>query len=508
MTTTITRKMRTSAISSIKSNNDNINLLQKLRIVFFKMDDVNNKSKLLCYLYLWKRKKDILNERDLALHRMMQDLELRRKKIAAYYINSAFLVKKLYHDLPLIRLKDAFSKIKKYGNERQKYTNLSANMLKDKDDIRVSTNRVFLQKLYKLFAYRVLDNLFKRLEAARREKALPAFANIYAYLRSKYVEKSEFSYTNSKGSMNNTIQPQHLIKLSFKTAPKQPSAKQPKKEELYAVVCSHLGRWLNSRRKSTLRSCFERIRDKARAIKFCQLYKTYSNSRILSSKKELIDDLREGLHNLNARKAALQKMLFMVKKIFLKKTVTTLIESSRMHYIMYLVNMAMMEKKIMEQRFLRQIIRKWRFTTFVKNMAKRKLELMYKNMHLSFLEMSNDIFGDDNSLNPSVLKEFERFGDGVGMWANEDPNLMKEAGLCRGFKRKYFFEPVTVPSTVTKKVTTVEEERTEERYLEEIPEEYMMNEGTFESYEKKEKRKGKNAGGYKSKKVEEDIKKD
>ena len=50
-----------------------------------------------------------------------------------------------------------------------------------------------------------------------------------------------------------------------------------------------------------------------------------------------------------------------------------------------------MFKGVTENRFIREIIRKWRFISFAKIMAKRKLELMYKNLHVSYLH--NRFFG-------------------------------------------------------------------------------------------------------------------
>jgi hypothetical protein len=74
-------------------------------------------------------------------------------------------------------------------------------------------------------------------------------------------------------------------------------------------------------------------------------------------------------------------------------------------------------------------------------MAKKKMELMYKNLHCSYLEMVNTIFSEE-SVNPSVIKEFERFGNGVGMFVNENPYVPREGNLCLGVKKKYLFQPI------------------------------------------------------------------
>ena len=61
-----------------------------------------------------------------------------------------------------------------------------------------------------------------------------------------------------------------------------------------------------------------------------------------------------------------------------------------------------------------------------KKMARKKLELMYKNLHSSYLQMADEIFGDENSINPSVFKEFERFGTNVGMFRGQEPEIDEE----------------------------------------------------------------------------------
>lgn len=84
-----------------------------------------------------------------------------------------------------------------------------------------------------------------------------------------------------------------------------------------------------------------------------------------------------------------------------------------------------MHKKISNQRFFRELIRKWRFIAFTKKMARRKLELMYKNLHASYMQMADEIFGDDE-VNPSVIKQFEMFGNNVGMFTAQEPEVGEE----------------------------------------------------------------------------------
>ncbi len=99
-----------------------------------------------------------------------------------------------------------------------------------------------------------------------------------------------------------------------------------------------------------------------------------------------------------------------------------------------------MHRKIAEQRFYRELIRKWRFAAFAKKMAKKKLELMYKNLHASYLQMADEFFGDDTGT-PSVIKEFEMFGNNVGMFTGENPQVGEELNkrYYANVEKKYIF---------------------------------------------------------------------
>ena len=94
---------------------------------------------------------------------------------------------------------------------------------------------------------------------------------------------------------------------------------------------------------------------------------------------------------------------------------------------------------ISQKRFIRELLRKWRFISFVKIITKRKLELLYKNLHISYLQIANDIFGEENN-NESIIKEFERFGSNVGLFKNETYDYSQESSFCRKVNKKYIFD--------------------------------------------------------------------
>ena len=92
--------------------------------------------------------------------------------------------------------------------------------------------------------------------------------------------------------------------------------------------------------------------------------------------------------------------------------------------------------------FLRQLIRRWRYITFSKKLAMNKMKTIYKNLHMTYLEMANTLFGDENKDDPSVIKEFERFGTDVGLWENEKPDEKEAIKYVKSMKTQYAFDPI------------------------------------------------------------------
>ena len=129
------------------------------------------------------------------------------------------------------------------------------------------------------------------------------------------------------------------------------------------------------------------------------------NKKILPPKTDIINEMKREAKYSETRPQYQVKLFKLLRKKYIKEILTRLEEPSRLYKLFYLVNVTQMHKKITNQRFFRELIRKWRFIAFTKKMARRKLELMYKNLHASYMQMADEIFGDDE-VNPSVIKQF------------------------------------------------------------------------------------------------------
>ena len=81
--------------------------------------------------------------------------------------------------------------------------------------------------------------------------------------------------------------------------------------------------------------------------------------------------------------------------------------------------------------------------------------------------MVKDVFGEEKMDNPSVIKEFERFGANVGMWENERPGFNEESKFCKKIQKKLSFKgpkewdekKIKVKTIVEKKEKTIKIKR-------------------------------------------------
>ena len=243
------------------------------------------------------------------------------------------------------------------------------------------------------------------------------------------TNKSQYNYENR---MDSTNKPK-TTKLQFKKKVLKndnnniiEDKQAPLKKCLPGFV-SYLDRKIKERNQNS----FNEIKRFYSANKFCHLLKKFSNKTILPPKQDIINELKREKKYSQTRPLYQVKLFKLLRKKYIREITSKLEEPSRLYKLFYLVNVTQMHKKITNQRFFREMIRKWRFIAFTKKMARRKLELMYKNLHASYMQMADEIFGDDE-VNPSVIKQFEMFGNNVGMFTAQEPEVGEE------LKKKYY----------------------------------------------------------------------
>ena len=113
------------------------------------------------------------------------------------------------------------------------------------------------------------------------------------------------------------------------------------------------------------------------------------------------------------------------------------------------------------------------------------MAFLYKHLHVNYLEMVNDVFGEEEQANPSVIKEFERFGANVGMWENEHPGFIEGSNYCKNIQKRFSFH---APSGLSKK--TIKEIKEEEVLEKKEMKEYQKTDKKNKEKEEKEEKEG------------------
>jgi hypothetical protein len=109
-----------------------LKLLQKI-LTDFSGKNKNNILKL--YLNKWKDKANKLKKLQEILQKMVEDIDKRRKIIAAKTLNDVFLIKKLLHDILRVRALEFLKRLKNKGEYKKRLRALGDSLVRTKNDL-------------------------------------------------------------------------------------------------------------------------------------------------------------------------------------------------------------------------------------------------------------------------------------------------------------------------------------------------------------------------------------
>ena len=323
-----------------------------------------------------------------------------------------------------------------------------------------------MDKLYKIFVYKKIDNLFNICNDHLKNKIKPT--NSREFIQKLYLNRNkhlDYTYNHERNFESKS----KIISFSLKNKkPTKPSTIRDDQALLKKCLPSFIN-YLNNKLLHRKEDAFEKIKKHYLANKISDVLQKYKNKTLQKPKKDLIYMLHREEKYSETRPIYQVKLFKLLRRKYIKEITTKLVEPSRLYNLFYLINMTEMHKHIKQQRYFRELIRKWRFICFTKRMARKKLELMYKNLHASYLQMADQFFGE-NEVNPSVFKEFEMFGNNVGMFTGQEPEIEEE--ISKNFystvDKRYSFIRRAPTFDETKKITKIKEEITTEEVEEEI----------------------------------------
>jgi hypothetical protein len=421
----------------------------------------------------------------------MQNLDFENKLNTVKTINDVFLNKKLFNTVKNIKSLLALRKLSTYAKEDKKNKNLKDNLIKAHNQISGEHKINFMTRLYKIYMNKILDNFFKKLSETQLKKALEPKSEFMNKLNLIAINGKEFAYKNI-----NKIEKKPLIKnLHFKMKEKEKEEPSEKDEldrkfkgNVIAInsVLPELLDYINDIFLKRKKDAFDLINQKARNEKLIKYLKSYVDKNYKPDKQKLYDDLKMN-RKIQLTEGPLQAKLFQLLR---KKAIFTILDKDdleklyRLLRLLKLFKITEINKELSEERWIRTLIRKWRFLAFSKSMSKKKLAYLYKHFHVNYLEMANNVFGEQDS-NPSVIKEFERFGSNVGIWENEKPDYAEQIKHAKSFHRRVTF---TAPSIFKRLIPDKEDKDKEKDKDKEEPKEEVKTRGKKEEDKKEDKK--------------------
>ena len=388
---------------------------------------------------------------------------LSNKYLKKLLLNAA-KVNALNKTLSTIIYRKLFYKLKTNRKHRLSVISLNDNILKANDNLNNKNKKIAIKKIIKLYSYIVLKNLFEHLHKTYKKNTKGLLKEFWDKMKTYLLKKAEFSYGNRLSNEKKSISK----KLTFSS--KKPATNVPKssinESITYISLVPHLIKYLEEKIKERKNDYYQKLKTEYKNKKLCDTLVKYLNKKQEPDKKTFFNTFKK-----SSKSGEMQIKLYrLFRKKIIKKILTYIEEPSRLLKLMYLIKITIVNKEISEKRWIRVLIRKWRFKSFSKNISKKKMAFLYKHLHVNYLEMVNDVFGEEEQANPSVIKEFERFGSNVGMWENEHPGFIEESNFCKNVQKRFSFHaPSGLPKIGIQKVKEVkEEELVEKKEIKEI----------------------------------------
>jgi len=415
-----------------------ITLLENLRKLLNDADDNNNYKTLLNYLRKWNDKAQKLKQREDLLKDALDLIHQKNLKNSVNTIKNVSILKKLNSAIPVSRAYDFLDKLRNIYDKKQLYSQLRDDILKAKDDLDGFNKTQFLNRLYKIYYYKILDNLFNTLDKSQNK-----FKNYFGDHFLKSLQYILFSKRiDNYKKIDQTEKEPEIRQLSFRGKTNK-KIKVPQDRSPLAMLLPSLANYLEDKFLKQKNWAWDKICSNDRSLKFCKLYKSFNDKKLLQPKRDLVDLLKAEYAYMNGLGAANCDLFKLLRRYWVKLVCDSMVTPSRINRILYLMKMVMMHKTIAYQRFIRELVRKWRFSAFIQCISRRKLELMYKNLHVSYLQMANELFGEKGSnKNASIAKEFERLANRMGMFTNEDYTSVTEENFCEKITKSYVFQPM------------------------------------------------------------------
>ena len=455
----------------------------KMRNVINKINKRRYPSILKKYFNKWYNNINKEMEREEKLYDLLYTIEKRMNINSARLISQVSLIKNIYDYYEKFRKYEYYLKLIRYAKKKKYISDFSNDLSSAFNDIKLKEKKVVLSKIFKYLVNIKLLKLLEKIRINRNKEVKQYKIKLIKYLKSKKAEFSS-SEKRKKGNAYQYMSPNNKQKLdnskkldksktksqSIITISNKKTRNFKEKENEKEIIKKKIAKGHNpnykkgyrynkiyekdkynedkiSRSESEYESENNHIKENINAIyePLLGTLKKVINKIIIRRMKEYLIIIKKNIKIIKEEKEKeriyyIQKLYKTLRTITIKKLFVEKNELLKAKKLINLIKITRINSQISTDRWIRQIIRRWRFISFVKIMSKKKLELMYKNLHVGYLEIINSLFNNESQF-PSIIKEFENFGSNIGMYKNSDI-LNKEKDLYQKVKKKYISKPI------------------------------------------------------------------
>ena len=458
-----------------------INLMKKILL------QINgNKSSILLkkYFDIWKNNINKEIEREEKLKDLLYVIEKRMIINNANNLSYVSLLRNIFNCIIKIRKLDCFQKLRGFYEKNKNINNLCESLSLAYNDFKLKKQKYLVTKILKYFIYHKLLKLFEKLEQ-NKEKRINTYKSILiTYLKKKLefdnrsilsdnIKRKRYSQpTNMIFERKSRIGGMNLMHKSINTSQEGRKIKLLNKNEKINKDMENDKNIIGVRKKILVEGVVNKSRNNIKKgkrnendtvslsnkseenslndyeiIKENIKYLCITIEKVFNKiKKDSLYVFKKIIYRENIEKEKEEEKIYYIyklykalKKLTIKKIFTEKEEVSRANKLIHLLKLTKINLQISTDRWIRQLLRRWRFISFVKNVSKKKLELMYKNLHVGYLEIINSLFNKESQ---NMIKEFENFGADIGMYKNSDYYINREKELYQKVKKKYISKPI------------------------------------------------------------------
>lgn len=332
------------------------------------------------------------------------------------------LQKEFYRWKSLCFARKFLGKLKEIKKNKEKYIKLKIALATRNEIVEIKNQQITIERIYKLYFYTILNKFINRLIGELHQYKIPFFKRLANQMLRLSFKNFEHSYIKSKPSRITLF---NMSSLNFKarltscTKPITNIAKQSNSNSfIYYRLLPFFIIYLQKKFNANMKWAAMNLALNCKDNKFCSLYKKCILAHIQIHKRLMIERLIAKNTFIDGIGIQQIKLFVLLRKSLIRSIHQLLIEPSHFYLLKNLIKMTMMHKEVKQKRFEREVIRKWHFMSFIKKMAKRKLQTMYQNLHSNFMQMTNEVFGDSDK-HPGLINEVENFEDKIGMFTSE-----------------------------------------------------------------------------------------